>query len=94
VIATPAVGGITLRWTAGFAATSYTIRRVIAGHASTIVASGITATTFTVRLDTSGADASYVVTAVNAAGESLTSTPMHVPWGAAVSRTTAITRPT
>jgi len=91
VVATPGPSGITLRWTAAAGATSYVIRRLVSGQPPTVVASGVTSTTFTVPIDASGADASYVVTAVNAAGESLTSTPMHLPWGAAVSRTPTIT---
>ena len=92
VIATPAgINAVTLRWTGTAGATSYVIRRIVAGQPPTVVPSGLTTTTFTVPLDASGADASYVVTAVNAAGESLTSTPMHVPWGAAGSRTPTVT---
>ncbi|WP_160164577.1 DUF5010 domain-containing protein [Pedosphaera parvula] len=64
---------ITLSWIASFGATSYNVKRAIAyGGPFTIVATGVTATNYTdVGLAPDNAY-TYVVSAVNAAGESLT----------------------
>jgi hypothetical protein len=72
--------GVTLRWNAVAGVRSYTLTRFLPGQAPTIAASGLTTTTFTVPLEVAGADASYVVTAVDATGEPLASAPRHVPW--------------
>ena len=88
LIATPAgIDGITLRWTGVAGATSYVVRRLIPGQPPALVARGLTATTLFVRLDASPSNAVYVVSAVNDAGESLFSMPMHL---ALVSRTPTV----
>ena len=86
--ATPAgIHGITLRWTGAAGATSYVVRRLVPGQPPALIARGLTATTLFVRLDASPSNAVYVVSAVNDAGESLFSMPMHL---ALVSRTPTI----
>ncbi len=81
---TPGVGGQRLLWAAVPGASSYTVRR-IASTGTSILASGLVATT---HLDTASASGvQYTVAAVNAGGEGQQSRPIHVPWGAAGSRT-------
>jgi uncharacterized repeat protein (TIGR03803 family) len=94
VTATPASpGGVRLTWAPVPGATSYTITRVVNGHA-TVVASGITATSVTdITTMTPGAERSYVVTAANANGTSLGSVPLALPWGSASSRTPTVMVP-
>ncbi len=72
-----AVGGnaqASLSWTASPGATSYNIKRSLtSGSGYTNVATGVTATTYTNTGLTNGTTSYYVVTAVNATGESANS---------------------
>ena len=62
---------VTLNWTASSGATSYNVKRSTTnGGPYTTVATGVTATTYTNSGLTTGVTYYYVVTAVNAAGES------------------------
>jgi len=68
----PGDAQVALSWTASDSATGYNVKRATAGPGGpyTTIASGVTATSYTDHAVTNGATYYYVVTAVNAAGES------------------------
>ncbi|GFN30825.1 endo-1,4-beta-xylanas [Paenibacillus curdlanolyticus] len=74
VTATAGSGSVTLTWAASSGATSYNVKRATtSGGPYTTVATGITGTTYTNTALTNGTTYYYVVTAVNANGESTAS---------------------
>jgi uncharacterized repeat protein (TIGR01451 family) len=84
VTATLQAGRTMLSWSPSAKATSYTIRRsLVSGGAYAILASGIQATNFVDAAVTNGSAYYYVVTAVNAYGESAFSQEVSVYCGAA-----------
>jgi uncharacterized repeat protein (TIGR03803 family) len=62
--------GLKLTWSSVATAVSYTIRRATASGAETVLASGVTGTQYTDATAARGHTYYYVVTAVNASGES------------------------
>ena len=69
--ATPGNAQVTLRWTASFGATSYTVgRSTSSGGPYTAIATGVTGISHTDTGLTNGTTYYYVVSAVNAAGQS------------------------
>jgi uncharacterized repeat protein (TIGR03803 family) len=94
VVAMPAgAGGVRLTSQPVSGAASYRVTRIVNGQPTTI-ASGLTQASF---LDSApigpGSDRSYVITAVNANGESLGSLPRSLTWGSASSRTPTVMVP-
>ncbi|MEO7934388.1 MAG: alginate lyase family protein [Chthoniobacterales bacterium] len=70
-LAAPADGTVSLRWQSSFGATSYTVKRATTrGGPYATVASGVTSSNYTDKTATNGTTYSYVVSAVNSAGES------------------------
>ena len=91
--ATPGPGGMVLRWAPVTGAVTYTLRRIAIDGGITVAASGLTSTEW---LDVSAVPAEgvwYVVTAVNASGESVQSGPLLLPWGVAGSRSPTVMAP-
>ncbi|MEO8617440.1 MAG: discoidin domain-containing protein, partial [Luteolibacter sp.] len=70
-LASPGNGAVPLRWQPSFGATSYTVKRATtSGGPYSRVASGVTGSSYMDRTVTNGTTYSYVVSAVNSAGES------------------------
>jgi len=67
--ATGGNGRVVLNWSAAAGATSYTVKRSTSGGAFTAIAPGVTATTYTDSTVSNSTSYSYVVVALNAAGE-------------------------
>jgi hypothetical protein len=89
----PGAGGLMLRWAPVPGATSYTVRRIDANGAATVLATGLNDTSF---LDINGYPAAgvrYAISAANSAGEGLQSSPTLIPWGTAGSRTPTVMAP-
>jgi cellulose 1,4-beta-cellobiosidase len=69
--ATPSSHAVTLRWNASSGAASYDVKRSTAnGGPYTTIATGVTGTSFVIRGLSNGTTYYFVVSAVNAAGES------------------------
>jgi uncharacterized repeat protein (TIGR03803 family) len=94
VVAAPgALNSVRVTWAPVAGATSYTVTRLVNGL-GTVIATGMTQTHFVDSVTMRpGDDRSYIVTAVNASGASLGSTPLELPWGAAGSRTPTVMLP-
>ena len=97
LLAAPASNAVLLRWQSSFDATSYTVKRATtSGGPYATVASGITASSYTDPTATNGTTYHYVVSAVNAAGESPNSpedvvTPTAPMWNVALGGTATAT---
>lgn len=65
-----AAHNITLNWTASTGATSYNVKRGTAAGSETSLATGVSGTTYVDSVGVAGTKYFYVVTAVNAFGES------------------------
>jgi uncharacterized repeat protein (TIGR03803 family) len=78
-----AAGPVRLSWSATFGATGYTIRRATSPGTETVLAAGVTATTFLDANVVRGQRYYYVVTAVNAFGESVGSYEVSITAGRA-----------
>ena len=86
-------GGIRLIWAPVINATSYTVTRLVNGHANVVV-SGITTTSVVDPVAiVPGSDVTYTVTASGAHGASLPSVPLTLPWGSVTSRTPTVMTP-
>jgi fibronectin type 3 domain-containing protein len=70
LIATAGNAQVSLSWTASSGATSYNVKRNTTSGAETTIATGVTTTSYTDTTVTNGTTYFYVVSAVNAAGES------------------------
>jgi len=85
LVATPGNAQVSLSWNASSGATSYNVKRsTTSGGPYTTIATGVTATNFTNTQLTNGTTFFYVVSAVNAAGESgnsnqASATPLGTP---------------
>jgi fibronectin type 3 domain-containing protein len=85
LVATPGNAQVSLRWNASTGATSYNVKRSTTnGGPYTTIATGVTATNFTNTQLVNGTTFFYVVSAVNAAGESgnsnqASATPLGTP---------------
>jgi hypothetical protein len=89
----PGAGGLLLRWAPVTGATSYTVRRIDANGAETVLATGLTSTSY---LDINGYPAAgvrYTISAANSSGESVQSSPTLIPWGTPGSRTPTVMAP-
>jgi hypothetical protein len=79
VRAVPASGEVALKWAPVFEAVTYSVKRAATfGGTYSVIASGLTSPTFTDTGLTNGTPGYYVVTATNAGGESLPSSPLCV----------------
>ncbi len=86
VVVTAASGGragVKVHWSLVAGATSYTVRRSTTVGSETLLASGVTGTTFTDTSAIRGQRYYYVVTAVNAFGESVASYEVSITTGQA-----------
>jgi len=76
--ATPGTQQVALSWSASAGATSYTVKRsATSGSGYTTVATGVTATSYTNTGLSDGTTCYYIVTAVNASGESASSSEVN-----------------
>jgi len=97
LLAAPGDGAVSLRWQTSFGAGSYTIKRATSsGGPYTPIASGVTLSSYTDKTVTNGTPYSYVVSAVNSAGESPNSpedtvTPRAPMWNVAIGGTATAT---
>ena len=89
--ASPAAGGMTLRWAPVAGATSYIIRRTD-GSGTTVIASGVTGTTLHVAHGIPAMGVQFTITAVSGGAEGV-ARPILVPWGAAGTRTPTVMTP-
>jgi uncharacterized repeat protein (TIGR03803 family) len=76
--------GVHLTWSSVATAVSYTVRRATASGAETVLASGIAATQYADVTATRGATYYYIVSAVNASGESVPSYEVSIRVGQTV----------
>jgi uncharacterized repeat protein (TIGR03803 family) len=77
--ATAGAAYVQLMWSAAAGATSYTVKRGLTSGAETPLATGVTATSYRDTTVAAGVTYYYVVSAVNAAGESLNSNEVVSP---------------
>jgi uncharacterized repeat protein (TIGR03803 family) len=84
LVRAPAGAGVRLTWSSVATAVSYTVRRATASGAETVLASGLTSTQFVDANAVPGQTNYYVVSAVNALGESLPSYEVSIHAGRAV----------